>query len=154
MPIFIQLGQCIPWCACKLLDRLKCESEVKQWKVKESGAHSLIHITLRGRGVCWSSGMRLGRMTSINYSHRPAQDQTISWLVHNLSIFGVRTSYKQTQIHKTHHGPDLGEATTFSLIVCSMLLHETHIQMAFCHGTPKWESQNSQRWDSCDFGGP
>ncbi len=29
-----------------------------------------------GRGVCWSSKMGLGRVKSINYSHRPAQNQT------------------------------------------------------------------------------
>jgi len=36
--------------------------------------------------------MGLGRMTSINYSHGPAQDQTQGWLVHNQSytIFGPR----------------------------------------------------------------
>jgi hypothetical protein len=33
--------------------------------------------------------------------------------VHSWSTFGVRTSHKQTQTPKTHHGPDLGEATTF-----------------------------------------
>jgi len=46
--------------------------------------------------------------------------------------------------HKTHHGLDLGEATTFPLIVCFVPLHEAHIQMAFCLGTPKSESRNSQ----------
>jgi hypothetical protein len=25
------------------------------------------------KGACWSSGMELGKMTSINYSHGPAQ---------------------------------------------------------------------------------
>jgi hypothetical protein len=29
--------------------------------------------------------------------------------VHRWSIFGARTSHKQTQIHKTHHHSDLGE---------------------------------------------
>jgi len=28
-----------------------------------------------GRGACWSSRMGLGRMTIINYSHKPAQNQ-------------------------------------------------------------------------------
>jgi hypothetical protein len=36
-----------------------------------------------------------------------------------------------------HHGPDLGEATTFPLIVYSMPLHETNTQMAFGPGIPK-----------------
>ncbi len=49
-------------------------------------------------------------------------------------------NHRQIWIHKTHHGPDLGEATTFPHIVYSLALHEAHIQMTFLHGTPKWES--------------
>jgi hypothetical protein len=60
----------------------------------------------------------------------------------------------QTRTHKTHHGSDLGEATTFPLIVYFVPLQGAHIQMAFCHGTPKWEFRNSQSWDSRDFGAP
>jgi hypothetical protein len=74
--------------------------------------------------------------------------------MHSLSTFGAKTNHGQTQIHKIHHGPDLGEATTFPLIVYFVPLHEGHIQMTFCPWTPKWESQNSQSWDFCDFGGP
>jgi len=70
-------------------------------------------------------------------SHRPAQNQTTSWLVHNQSTFGAKTNHKQIRTHKTHHGPDLTEATTFPLIVYSMLLHKAHIQMTFCPKTPK-----------------
>jgi hypothetical protein len=57
-------------------------------------------------------------------------------------IFGARTNHEQTQTHKTHHNPDLKEATTFPLIVYSMFGHGTSIQMSFCPGTPKLESQN------------
>jgi len=78
----------------------------------------------------------------------------MSWLMHNLSTFGARTSHGQIQIHKIHRGPDLGEATTFPLIVYFVPFHKAHIQMAFCPGTPKWESRNFQSWDSCDFGAP
>jgi hypothetical protein len=60
----------------------------------------------------------------------------------------------QTRTHKTHHGPDLEETVTFPLIIYYMPLHETHIQMAISPGTPKWESQNCQSWDSRDFGAP
>jgi hypothetical protein len=59
----------------------------------------------------------------------------------------------QTQAHKIHHNSDLGEATTFSLIVFFMLSHGAYTQMSFCPETPKWESQNSWNWDSRDFGG-
>jgi hypothetical protein len=53
-------------------------------------------------------------------------------------------SHEQIQIHKTHHDLDLGEATTFPIIVYFVHLHKAHIQMTFCPETPKWESQNSQ----------
>jgi hypothetical protein len=39
--------------------------------------------------------MGLGRMTSINYSHGPAQNQTTSWLVHSQSIFGAKMNHMQ-----------------------------------------------------------
>jgi hypothetical protein len=67
--------------------------------------------------------------------------------MHNLNTFGARTNHMQTWTHKTHHGPDLGEATTFPFIVYFVPLHEAHIQMAFCPGTPTY----SQSWDSRDL---
>jgi hypothetical protein len=66
-------------------------------------------------------------------------NQTTSWLVHTFNTFGVRTSHGQTRTHKTYRGLDMGEATTFPLIVYFMPLHDAHIQMAFCPRTPKWE---------------
>jgi hypothetical protein len=47
-----------------------------------------------------------------------------------------------TSTHKTHHGPDSGEATTFPHIVFSALLRGDYIQMALFPGTPKLESRN------------
>ncbi len=93
-----------------------------------------------GRGVCWSSGMRLGRMTSIQSFTWVYTNQTTSWLVHSLSIFGARTSHGQIWTQKIHHNPDLGEAITFPLIVYSAPLHRGRIQMTFFHGTPKWKA--------------
>jgi hypothetical protein len=61
--------------------------------------------------------------------------------MHSWSTFGVRMSHGQTQIHKTHHNPNLGEATTFPLIVYYVPLHEAYIQMAFCPGTLKWSPE-------------
>jgi len=72
--------------------------------------------------------------------------------VHSWSTFGAKTSHGQTWTHKIHHGLNLGEATTFPLIVYFVPLHEAHIQMTFCLETPKWESQNSQSWDFRNFG--
>jgi hypothetical protein len=44
--------------------------------------------------------------------------------------------------HKTHHGPDSGEATTFPHIVFSAPHFGDYIQMALFPGTPKLESRN------------
>jgi len=63
-------------------------------------------------------------------------------------------SHMQTCPHKTHHGPSLGEATTFPLIVYSMFGHGTSTQISFCLKILKWESRNSHSWDSYNFGGP
>jgi len=78
---------------------------------------------------------------SINYSHGPAQNQH-EVFNDNWSTIGVKMNHEQIRIHKTHHDSDLGEATTFPLIVYYVLLHEVHIQMAFCLETLKWESRN------------
>jgi hypothetical protein len=66
--------------------------------------------------------------------------------MHSSNTFGVRMSHRQIQTHKTHHSPNLEEATTFPLIVYSMPGHETNTQMSFCLGTPKWESQILTTW--------
>jgi len=55
-------------------------------------------------------------------------------------------NHKQIQIHKIHHGLNLGEATTFPLLVYYVPAHGTNTQMSFCPKTLKW--------DSCNFGGP
>jgi hypothetical protein len=70
------------------------------------------------------------------------------------STFNVWTNHMQIRIHKTHHGLDLREATTFLLIIYSMHCHGTNTKMSFCPGTPKWEFGNSQNWDFHNFGGP
>jgi hypothetical protein len=77
----------------------------------------------------------------VNYIDGPTQNQTTSWLVRNYNTFGAWTSHEVTRIHKTHHDPNVGEATTFPFIVLSMLGHGTITQMSFCLGTPKWESR-------------
>jgi hypothetical protein len=73
--------------------------------------------------------------------------------MHSGNIFGARTNHKQTHIHKAHHGPDLGEATTFPLIVVFVLGHEANTQIHFVPGLPSCESRNFQNWDSYSFGG-
>jgi hypothetical protein len=91
--------------------------------MKRVGVRSLTHNILRVRGACWN--FRMGTRTRdkwVNYSHKPTHETT-SWLVHNWITFGAWISHEHTQIHKTHHGPNLGEPTTFPLIVFSMLGH-------------------------------
>ncbi len=48
-----------------------------------------------------------------------------------------------TWTHKTHHGPDSGDATTIPHIVFSAPRHRTSTQMAQIPGTPEMESRNS-----------
>jgi hypothetical protein len=89
----------------------------------------------RGRRACWSSGMGLGRMTSNQSLTRTCiKHQTTSWLVHSWSTFGAKTNHVQIRTHKIHHGLDLGEATTFPLIVYFVFGHETSTQMTFVPG--------------------
>jgi hypothetical protein len=56
--------------------------------------------------------------------------------MHDKNTFGVKTSHGQTRTYKTHHGLDLGEATTFPLIVYFVLGHKTSTQMSFVLGLP------------------
>ncbi len=47
-----------------------------------------------------------------------------------------------TLTHKTHHGPDSGETTTFPHIVFSAAHGGGYIQLAHFVGTPQMESRN------------
>jgi hypothetical protein len=49
----------------QLLEGLKSESKYKTAEGGRVGACSLVHNTLRGRGVCWSFGMGLGRVDKL-----------------------------------------------------------------------------------------
>jgi hypothetical protein len=101
--------------------------------IKEQGvrARSLARSTLGVEGRVGAPGWDYENWQALTHSHKPAQNQTTSWLVHSWSTFGARTIHGQTRTHKTHHGLDLGEATTFPLIVYYVPLYEAHIQMAF-----------------------
>jgi hypothetical protein len=61
------------WYAPNLLYRLKYESKVKTMKEQGVGAHSFIRNTLEVEGCAKAPRWGLGRVTSINYSHGPAQ---------------------------------------------------------------------------------
>jgi hypothetical protein len=88
-------------------------------------------------GRARSPKIRLGRGT-IMLLHDPAsKNLSPSWLELILHPFGVGTSHGRPWIHLTHHGPDLGEATTFPHIVFSALFRHGHTQVVLCLGTPK-----------------
>ncbi len=57
--------------------------------------------------------------------------------MHNCNIFDAQMRHMHTCAHKIHHSPNLGEATTFLLIVFFVLGHGACTQMSFCPGTPK-----------------
>jgi hypothetical protein len=88
-----------------------------------------------------SPWIRLGRGTnrsSLNLHPK----QTTKWLVHIPGHPWVLGQATGTLDHKTHHGPDSGEATTFPHIVYSAARNGGYIQMAQIPGTPKLESRN------------
>ncbi len=100
--------------------------------------------TKRGKGACWSSGIRI-RMSDKPYSLSYSilhQNQPTSWLVHIRSTFGVGTSHGQPWTRLIHNGPNLGEATTFPHMVYSALFRHTYIRMVLFsrdskNGVPK-----------------
>jgi len=53
------------------------------------------------------------------------------------NTFGAQMSHEETQTHKTHHGPNLGEAITSPLIIFSMPGHGANAQMSFYLRIPK-----------------
>jgi hypothetical protein len=104
-------------------------------------ARSRLPTLERGRGSSWSPRIKLGRGISWS-SLNLHQNKPPEWLVHfpgHPLVLGQVTS---TSDHKTHHGPDLGDATTIPHIVYSATLCWNYIQMALFPGTPKLESRN------------
>jgi hypothetical protein len=75
-------------------------------------------------------------MTSKSIIHTNLHKPTRSWLMHGSSTFGAWTSHGHTWTHKTHHGLDLGEATTFTLILFFVPSHKGCIWMLFCPRIP------------------
>jgi hypothetical protein len=52
-------------------------------------------------------------------------------------FFYAQMNHEQPRTHRTHHGPNLGEATTFPLIVYYIPNHRINTQMSFCPSIPK-----------------
>jgi hypothetical protein len=70
------------------------------------------------------------------------------------STFDAQTSHEQTLTHKIHHSLDLGEATTFPLIVIFVLGHGASTQMSFCPKTPKFRVSKFSKLGFARLWGP
>ncbi len=81
------------------------------------------------------------------------QNKPPTWLVHILRHPLVLGQATGTLDHKTHHGPDSGEATTFPHIVYSAMLRRTYIEVALFPGTPKLESRNPTKCPGSELPG-
>jgi hypothetical protein len=112
---------------------------------QRAGAHSLARNTLKGfRGVL---ELRDGTRKSdkqFSYSLESVSNQPTRWLVLCWSTFGAKTTHGWLWTHKTHHGLNSREATTFPHIIYFSPLREGYIQIVFCPGTPEKESRNCQ----------
>jgi hypothetical protein len=92
-----------------------------------------------GRGVCWSSEMRLGKMTSdqsLTHAYTKPNNKLVSaWLEH----FWCKDKPWVNSDSQDSPRLGLGGSHHLPLIVYYVHGHGIGIQMAFCHGTPKWE---------------
>ncbi len=111
-------------------------SKVKTTEEKRIEKHSLAYNTLGVEGRVGTLGCGQGWVTSESIIHTDLHKPTTSWLVHSWSTFGAWTNHMHIWTHKTHHGPNLGKATTFPLIVFFVISHRGCIQMSFCPRTP------------------
>ncbi len=84
--------------------------------------------TKRGRGVCWSSGMGLGRGTSFSYLLELASNQPTSWLVHILDS----QDSPRPGLRGSHHLPPYN-----ILYVMSRHLHPNDLSWDSQGGVPK-----------------
>ncbi len=81
-------------------------------------------------GHVGASGWDQEELTSFTHSHRPAHNPH-KMVSAQLEHPWCQDEPRATRTHKIHHSPDLGEATTFPLIVYSVAGHGVYIQMAF-----------------------
>ncbi len=120
------------------------------WERVMEGAPDFQHY--RGvEGRARSPGIRLGggtRRSSLNLHPKPTTKGLINIREHPW-VLGQATG---TLTHKTHHGPDSGEATTFPHIVFSAAPRGSCIRMAHFLGTPELESRNCPGWNPETFG--
>jgi len=142
----------IQWCIPKsLVEPTWGSNYVELRKVGTWGAFPTSSTKRGVEGRVRSPEIRLGRWTrrsSLNLHPKPTIKGLVSIWKHPW-VLGQATG---TFTHKTHHGPDSGEATTFPHIVYSVALRRGYIQMALFPGTRKLESRNCPGLESRDFG--
>jgi len=102
-------------------------------------------------GRARSLGIRLGRGTRLSSLNLHPTTNHTGVSSHSGHPWVLRQA-TGTLTHKTHHGLDSWEATTFPHIVFSGLLCGGYIQMAIFPGTPKLESRNCPGLESRNFG--
>jgi hypothetical protein len=100
---------------------------MKTTKGEGVGAHSLVRNTSRVERCTKAMGWGLGKLISKAIIHMDLHKL-------NNKLFSAQLEHlwytDEPRIHKTHHDSDLGEATTFPLIVYFVLNHMTNTQMS------------------------
>jgi hypothetical protein len=137
----------IPW---------KTQMRVQKWKQqKEKGVEVryLIRSTSRVEGRAkapkWGLGWMLSGSIIHTNLHNPNNKLFNAWLKH----FWCTDEPQVCVDSQDSPWLDLGEATTFPLVIFFVINHTGYIQMSFCLGTSKL-SRYSQNWDSWHFGRP
>jgi hypothetical protein len=112
--------------------------KVKTTKGKGVGVRSLARSISRAEGHVGAPRWGLGWMTSRSIIHTSLHKPNNKLVIlRNWNTFGARTRHEHTWTHKTHYDPNLGETSTFPLILFFMISHRGCIQMSFCPKTPK-----------------
>jgi hypothetical protein len=113
------------------------DPKMKTLEGKGVGVCSLARNTSGVEGHAEASGWGLGRLKSKSIIHMDLHKPNNKLVNAKLKHFWCMNEPRQTWIHKTHHGLDLGEATTFPLIVIFVPGHMAITQMSFCSEIPK-----------------
>jgi hypothetical protein len=141
-----------PWRAPKsLVEPTWGSNYVELRKVGTWGPFSTFGTKRGVEGRARSLRIKLGRgtrLSSLNLHPKPITRGLVSIREHPW-VLGQAID---TLTHKTHHGPNSGEATTFPHIVFSASHRGGYIRMALFPGTPKEESQNCPGLEFQDFG--
>jgi len=140
------------WCAPKSQVNPKLGLSHSNCGISKLGACSQLPALKGVRGACWKLRDRLRRGTSLLKYMVLHPNPTNKLVRTHFTPFWCWDKPRVTWTHLTHHGSDLGEATTFPHIVFSAALRCTYIQMALFLGTPKVESRNYPSLESRDFG--